>query len=179
MAEQLIGLSIKTLFGGDHNHPDIAKFLEGFSNVIYSGDGKKAQAIQWLNVEASFPIQALVGMPEDELTRPQRKFTEAWCSLFLGRPLDESAGIWTHEPGWSPVNPSRKDGPLAQCVLDTEWMLSFGIARSVWENQILHAPGAIASNQRGADSASRTLRHYLMLSVFGFAEPKEFFTFQA
>ena len=64
MAERMIGLSIDTLFGGDHNHPGIARFVEGFSTALYSGDGKKPAALAVLGVDTDFPLRLLVGIPK-------------------------------------------------------------------------------------------------------------------
>lgn len=182
MAERLIGLSLKTLFNGDHNHPDLPRFIEGFSKAIHGGDGKKAQAIDWLGIDTHFPLRLLVGMPKKDMTREQRLFAEAWCSIFFGKPIGDRDGLWTLKPVWTPTNPNRtpdNTGPLNESILDVDWMLSLGVSRGTWENIVLHSTAAISSVQRGENTAGRSLRHYMMLSVFGFQDPGQFFIKQS
>ena len=172
MAERMTGLSIDHLFEGNHNHPDIPRFIEGFSNALYSGDGKKPAALAELGVDTDFPIRILLGVPKKDLTRTQRILTEAYCSLFFGRPLGDTAGLWTARPGWKPANPNRQAAAIDASVLDVDWMLGLGIGRSVWEKSVLASPNVLS---RQANS-SGNIRHLLMLSVFGFSDPYQFFT---
>lgn len=182
MAERMIGLSIPHLFDGNHDHPDIPHFIEDFSSALYSGQGKRAAALDVLDVDNDFPLRLLLGVPEKELTRTQRLVAETYCAIFFNRPLGDAAGLWTRKPGWQPANPGRRPAPIGGSVLDVDWMLSLGVSISTWEKKILAAPSALGrARQRlqgglaPADN-SETLRHLLMLSVFGFSDPYQFFT---
>lgn len=172
MAERMIGLSINTLFDGDHNHPSIPKFLDGFSGALYSGDGKRPAALAEIGVDTDFPLRLLLGTPKKSLSREQRILAESYCSLVFGRSLGENDGLWTYRPGWKPTNPGRIAAPLDGSVLDADWMLSLGIGKSVWEKFVLISVGAM--NRQTSTRA--TVRHLLMLSVFGFSDPYQFFT---
>lgn len=173
MAERFIALSIDKLFDGNHNHPKIAEFIDGFTHTIHSGDGGRIPAASVeFNVDAAFPLRVLVGVPKKLLTREQKILTEAYCSYFFKLPLRDQPDVWQSRHGWKPVNHKRSVALLNQSDLDTEWINSLGISRFVFEKFILITPNAL-SNKR---TSSSIIRHLLALSVFGFADPYQFFT---
>ncbi len=172
MAEKIIALSIDKLFEGNHNHPGIAEFIEGFSRTIHSGDGGLSSASTAFKVDAAFPLRMLVGIPKKLLSREQKILTEAYCSYHFNLPLRDQPDLWQTRHSWKPVNPKRVEAPLNQCEMDTEWMLSLGISRAVWEKSVLITPGAFSNKS----SSSSIIRHLLSLSVFGFSDPYQFFT---
>lgn len=174
MAERMISLSIAHLFDGDHNHPGIPHFIEQFSSALYTGDGKAPRILEALNIGAEFPARLLVGIPVKRLTREQRLIAESFCSMIFGHNLGHSKGLWTHGKGWQPVNHGREAAPIADSVLDTEWLLSLGIPKAVWKNNILFAASAFDANTKPLPS---TLMRYLFgLVAFGFSDPYQFFT---
>lgn len=172
MAERIIALSIDKLFGGDHNHPGIAEFIDGFSTTIHSGDGGIPSASTAFKVDASFPLRMLAGIPKKLLTREQKILTEAYCSYHFSLPLRDQPDLWQSRQGWKPANPKRVVAPLNQSELDAEWMISLGTSRTTWEKSVLIAPGALSKKS----TPQATIRHLLALSVFGFSDPYQFFT---
>lgn len=173
MAERTIALSIDKLFDGNHNHPKIAEFIDGFTHAIRSGDGGRIpSASMEFKVDTSFPLRMLVGIPKKLLTREQKLLTEAYCSYFFGTTLCAQPDVWHSRQGWKPTNHNRVAAPLNNSDLDTEWMLSLGINRLVWEKHVLITPNAFSNKS----TTSSTVRHLLALSVFGFCDPYQFFT---
>lgn len=176
MAERLIGLAIDELFAGDHNSAAIVPFLEGFSQAIHSGEGRKTAALTNLGVDIDFPLRILLGVPKVSLTREQRLLAEAYCSLHFRLPFGGAAKVWTTKPGWKPVNPRRVEAPLAECTLAVDWMLQLGISRFQWDQHVLKSDGALDRAERGRLPAGTATRHLLLLSIFGFQDPLQFFT---
>lgn len=173
MAERLSGLSIEKLFNGNHDHPRIPEFIEGFSRVI--GEGRSPKAMTSLGVEKDFPLRVLLGIPQKELGRKQRLLTEAYCGVFFRRNMGDLLDIWTNKPGWKPSNPRRNAAPLDRCVLDIDWMLKLGVGKSIWENDVLGSTGAFAR----ADTPWPeyvTIRQLVLLGAYGFSDPYQFFT---
>jgi hypothetical protein len=177
MAERITCLSIETLFDGNHNHPDIPRFIEEFSNALYTGDGKMPQMLDKLNIGPSFPVRLLVGIPQKELTRAQRLVAETYCSTIFGRIIGDIKGLWTYRAGWSPTNKNRKPALLLESTLDVDYMLSLGITKSIWCNDILFAPTAF--NPQSKPKSSTLVRYMLALAAFGFPDPYQFFTYCA
>lgn len=176
MAERLLGLAIDELFAGDHNSAEIRSFLEGFNQAIHSGEGRKPAAMTNLGVGVDFPLRVLLGVPKATLTREQRLLAEAYCSLHFRRPFGSSPKVWTTKPGWKPTNPRRIDAPLAECTLAVEWMLQLGVSRLLWDQHVLQSDGALDRAERGRLPPGTATRHLLLLSVFGFQDPLQFFT---
>lgn len=176
MAERMIGLSVNTLFNGDHNHPGIPQFITGFSKTLYTGDGRRPEILNTLGVDVDFPVRLLVGVPKKDLTRPQRVLAEAYVSHHFGTPIGTGDTIWTQRPGWKPINASRASAPIDKSALDVSWMLQLGISKAIWENLILQSPDALTRSSKQHASFYTTTRQLLMLSVFGFSDPHQFFT---
>lgn len=172
MAERTIALSIEKLFDGDHNHPKIAEFIDSFSHTIHSGDGRLPAFSSAFKLDTVFPLQLLVGVPKKLFTREKKIIAECYCAHFFNLPLRDQSDLWHSRKGWSPINTNRVQAPIGQSKLDSEWMLSLGIGRAIWEQSVLITPGAF----RNASSISSTTRHLLALSVFGFSDPYQFFT---
>ena len=82
--ERITALSIATLFNGNHNHPDIPRFIDEFSTALYSGDGKVPQMLQALEIGPDFPVRLLLGIPNSEMTRKKRLIAEAFCAMTFG-----------------------------------------------------------------------------------------------
>jgi len=174
MAERVTCLSLDTLFDGDHNHPDIPRFIDELSGALYSGDGKVPQMLDKLSIGPDFPVRLLVGIPHKEMTRAKRLIAEAYCSMIFGRATGDTKGLWTYRQGWTPTNPNRKPAALMESMLDVDYMLSLGITKSVWCNDILLAPSAFETKSKARSS---TLMRYLFaLVAFGFPDPYQFFT---
>lgn len=174
MAERITHLSIANLFEGNHNHPDIPRFIEEFSSILYSGDGKKPQMLEKLLIGPEFPVRLLVGIPAKTLTREQRLIAETYCSMIFGRNLGDSKGVWSYGKGWRPQNEGRTPAPIRESTLDTEWMFSLGIPKSVWSNDILFAPSAF--NGQNKRLPTTMLRYLFSMVAFGFSDPHQFFT---
>ena len=174
MAERIVSLSISNLFDGDHSHPAIPEFIEEFSGILYSGDGKKPQLLDRMGIDPAFPVRLLVGIPAKLLTWEQKRVAEAYCSMIFGRPLGDSKGLWAHNKGWKPANSSRAQAPLRDCDLDREWMLTLGISKNMWSNDILLAPTAFTGQAKRLPST--VMRYFLALVAFGFSDPHQFFT---
>lgn len=176
MAERMTSLSIATLFDGDHNHPGIPAFITGFAEALHSGSGRKPQLLEVMGVDVEFPVRLLLGVPKKDLTRQQRLIAEAYCSMFFGRNLGDTAGLWTSGKGWRPQNPDRVPAPIQESTLDVKWMLSLGIGRTTWDKSILFSDAALARAEGGQIAATTSIRHLLALTAFGFSEPHQFFT---
>ena len=174
MADRIVSLSIASLFDGNHNHPGIPAFIEEFSDILYSGDGKKPQMLERLGIDRSFPVRLLVGIPAKLLTWEQKRIAEAYCSMIFGLPLGDSKGLWAHNKGWKPVNPGRIAAPIKDCDIDREWMLTLGIQKPIWNGDILLAPTAIPGQPKRLPAT--VIRHFLALVAFGFSDPDQFFT---
>lgn len=174
MAERITHLSIANLFDGDHNHLDIPKFITDFSGSLYSGDGKKPAMLERLGIGPDFPVRLLVGIPQKSLTREQRLIAEAYCSMVFGRMPGDTKGLWQYGKGWQPKNPTRRPGSLKDCQLDIDFMLSLGINKSIWCNDILLAPAAIEAAKTARPSTM--MRHLFALVAYGFSDPYVFFT---
>lgn len=179
MAERMTGLSVAKLFDGNHNHPDIPRFLEQFGSLLHS-DGNKATALKQIGVDTDFPLRVLVGVPKKDMTREQRLLAEGFCGLILGRNLGDTADLWTARPDWRPTNPGRVAAPLTESTLDVEWMLSLGVPRIVWERAVLMSDGALhkPSIETLGKRPGALMRYLLWLSIFGFSDPYQFFTVQ-
>lgn len=177
MAERMIGLSIARLFDGDHNHPDIPRFIAEFAGVLHT-EGRKPAALVHLGVDNDFPLRLLLGIPKKDLTREQRLLAEGYCGLIFDRAVGDIDALWTLKPGWRPINPARVAAPLVESTLDVEWMLSLGITRRVWENVVLISDSALDSNNIRAtqNRPPALMRYLLLLSIFGFSDPYQFFT---
>lgn len=174
MAERMVCLSIDTLFDGNHNHPDIPLFISEFSNALYTGDGKVPMLLDKISIGADFPVRLLVGIPQKNMTREKRLISEAYCAMIFGRATADTKGLWTYRQGWAPANPKRVAAPLVESMLDIEYMLSLGIPKAVWRNDILYAPTALEKNNKPRQT---TLMRYLFaLVAFGFSDPYQFFT---
>lgn len=173
MTERTTCLSVATLFGGDHNHPDIARFIAEFSAALYAGEGKKPRFLSALDISTDLPLRLLVGVPTKVLPRPHRLIAEAAVSMVLGRALGDAKGLWSNARGWAPRNPARAAAPLPACRLDREWMLSLGVSRAVWENEVLFSK-AFSEAQPG--TAAATMRSFMGLAAYGFTDPHQFFT---
>lgn len=174
MNERTVCISIATLFGGDHNHPDIPDFLREFAAAIYAGEGKKPKFMAALDIAADFPLRMMIGVPADSLTRSQRLLAETGISLVLGRHLGDTYNLWATGSGWQPTNPRRVSAPVTESRLDQDWALSLGVARSIWEQDVLlgQAMAPAATNNR----ATAVMRQLLALGAYGFADPYQFFT---
>ncbi len=59
-------------------------------------------------------------------------------------------------------------------MLDTDYMLSLGISKSVWSNDLLLAPTAFDKNSQPRKST--LMRYVFSLVAFGFLDPYQFFT---
>lgn len=173
MAERTTCLSIATLFEGNHNHPDIGRFLGEFGSALYAGEGKKPQFLDAMGITIDMPLRLLVGTPTKSLTRQHRLIAEAAISMVFGRDLGDTKGVWTTGNGWRPVNAGRVPAPLTSCTLDHSWMLSLGIQKSIWEKSVLFAPAFTAPPVK---SASATMRNLLAIAAYGFCDPYQFFT---
>lgn len=174
MAERIISLSIDRLFDGDHNSPKIAEFLEAFGTALYAGEGRPPQILAALGIDTAFPVRLLVGIPQRALSREKRLFAEAFCGLHFGRDLGDNKGLWSYGKPWQPTNPRATARRRAvDCELDTDWMLSLGIAKATWENDILLRRQAFAVKHAGQGAA--LIRHMLALAAFGFSDPYQFF----
>lgn len=174
MAERIIHLSIDKLFDGDHNHPAIPRFIEEVTGILHTGDGKKPVMLERLGIGLDFPVRLLVGIPVRSLTRGQRLIAEHCCAMTFGRAAGDHAGIWSYGKGWRPVNPGRTPAPIPESRLDVGWMLSLGIRKPVWSNDILLAPSAFDTGNKRLPSTMT--RYLLALIAFGFSEPHQFFT---
>lgn len=174
MAERIIHLSVTKLFGGDHNHPAIPRFIEEFSSILHTGDGKKPVMLEKLGIGPDFPVRLLVGIPAKSMTREQRLIAESCCAMLLGRQAGDHAGLWSYGTGWRPTNPSRIAAPIRDSQLDTEWMFSLGISKSIWTNDILLAPSAFQSGNKRLPSTM--IRYLFAMVAFGFSNPHQFFT---
>jgi len=174
--ERVIGLSIKNLFGGDHNHPQLPNFLNQLADAIYAGEGKRAEVLKKLDIDRDFAVKLLVGIPSSSFSREKRLLTETFCGIVLGRDFGDNTGIWTNRPSWSPVNHKKILAPLEHSRLDVDWMLSLGVSRPVWENNILCADACLHNVKSNQTRPNVNLRHLLTLSSFGFSDPYQFFT---
>ncbi len=174
MAERIVHLSITHLFDGNHNHPGIPQFIEAFSTALYSGDGKMPQMLERLEIGADFAIRLLVGIPQKTMTRKQRLVAEAFCVMLFGRTTGDTKNLWSYRTGWQPKNPDRQPATLPESVLDREYMLSLGISRSIWCNDILLAPTAFAADNKPRRATS--MRYLFALAAYGFSDPYQFFT---
>lgn len=173
MRERTICLSVATLFGGDHNHSDIPKFIQEFGAAIYAGEGKKPRFMTALEIATDMPLRLMVGLPAKSLTRPQRLLAETAVSLVLDRDLGDTRGLWSTGNGWRPKNPNRTPAPVGRSRLDADWMLSLGVPKAIWEREVIFGPITSASTNNAATTAMRQL---LALGVYGFANPYQFFT---
>lgn len=175
MAERMTRLSITHLFDGNHNHSRIPAFLQGFGETLHP-NGRKAQFLDALQVDRDFPIRLMVGIPTKDLSREQRLLAEAYTAMFAGQPFGEVKGLWTSGKGWQPTNPGRVPASAEDSLLDVAWMLSLGVAPVVWERNILLSADALTRAEKGYPGGSASIRHLLALSIFGFADPYQFFT---
>jgi hypothetical protein len=175
MAERIISLSIDNLFNGNHNHPDISRFIADFSSAIYADTGKKPEMLGKLGIGPDFPVRLLVGLPQKTMTRAQRLAAEAYCATIFGRKLGDTGGLWSYRAiGWRPTNPRRKPATIADSMLDTDYMLGTGIPKSVWCNDILFSSSAF--NKTNVLHYSTLMRYFLALAAYGFHDPYPFFT---
>lgn len=174
MAERIVHLSIARLFDGDHNHPAIPRYIEEFTGILHTGDGKKPVMLERLGIGLDFPVRLLTGIPAKALTREQRLIAESCCAMLFGRNAGDHSGLWSYGAGWRPINPTRVAAPIRDSQLDAEWMFSLGIPKSVWANDILLAPSAFQSNNKRLPSTM--IRHLFAMVAFGFSEPHQFFT---
>ncbi|WP_068634707.1 hypothetical protein [Thauera butanivorans] len=173
MSERIACLSVAALFDGDHNHPDIPRFIRAFGAAIYAGEGKKPQFMSALNITTDMPLRLMVGVPVKSLTRPQRLLAETAVSLVLGRDLGDTRNLWGAGNSWRPKNPGRTPAPVTSSRLDHEWMLSLGIAKTVWEKEVLFGPIMTAGTH---NQETTVMRQVLALGAYGFADPYQFFT---
>lgn len=173
VAERTLCLSVVTLFGGDHNHPDIPRFLSEFGFALYAGEGKKPKFLLAMGVDTDFPLRMMVGVPARSLDRQQRLLAETAVSVVLDRDLGDTRKLWSSGAGWRPVNPGRIPGPARTARLDFDWMLSLGVPKTVWERDVLHGPALVEGT---GNQAAVTMRQILALGAFGFADPYQFFT---
>ncbi len=175
--EPMIGLSVDTIFGGDHNSPDIFSFFSDFSNLLMQESGKYPQWAVNYGVTRELPLRLLLGMPLRTLTVAQKRVAEACCYLLYRRTGDS---LWTDKPIWNPTNHSRVDAPLEKCQIDIPFMLSLGISTSVWENNVLLHNGGLSDLGRKSDCGllrpATLTRNFVALAVYGFPDPLQFFT---
>lgn len=174
MAERIVHLSIDKLFDGNHNHPDIPEFISEFSTNLYSGDGKKPEMLERMAIGPDLPVRLLVGVPQKSLTREQRLIAEAFVRMIFGRETSEAKSIWSYGKGWRPSNPAQQPALLKDSRLDTDFMLSLGISKAVWRNDILMAPTAFEASCK--PRATTLTRYLFALVAFGFSDPYPFFT---
>lgn len=173
MSERMTCLSVATLFGGNHNHADIPRFLGEFGRAIYAGEGKKPRFLTALDISTDLPLRLMVGVPAKTLSRPQRLLAEAAVCMVLDRDLGDVRKLWSSGTGWRPANPARVPAPIKSSCLDHDWMMTLGISRTVWERDVLFAP------MRVTDTGNReatVVRQLLALAAYGFADPYPFFT---
>lgn len=173
MAERMTCLSIATLFNGDHNSADIPRFISAFSEALYAGEGKKPQFLAALDITTDLPLRLLVGVPTKSLTRAHRLVAEGAVSMIFGRTLGDTKGLWSNGRGWAPTNPQRTAAPVAASRLDRDWMLSLGVPKAIWENDVLFSKPFSGPS---SDTASSSMRCFLALAAYGFADPRQFFT---
>lgn len=174
LAGRITHLSIANLFDGNHNHPDIPRFIEEFSSILYSGEGKRPQVLDKLSIGPEFPVRLLVGIPTKVLTREQRLIAESYCSMIFGRNLGDNQGMWSYGKGWRPQNAGRTAASIRDSTLDTDFMFALGISKSVWGNDILFAPSAF--NGQNKRLPNTMLRYLFSMVAFGFSDPQQFFT---
>lgn len=174
MAERIMHLSIANLFDGNHNHHGIPGFISEFSGNLYSGDGKRPMMLDRFGIGPEFPVRLLVGIPQKTMTREQRLIAEAFCQSVFGYANTDSKKLWQYGKGWRPVNPNRQPGSIHDSRLDIDFMLSLGISKAVWCNDILIAPNAF--DQSASTKPSTLMRYFFSLVAFGFSDPHQFFT---
>lgn len=172
-------LNVEELFNGDDNNPKIAEFIEKFGAVIYPGKGGPSKFLAGLKIEPDFSLQCLVGIPEEEFTKQKKALVEAYCRHIFGINIAKLDAIWTSEREWRPTNPSCTGRDLSDSLLDVDWMTSLGLVRGRWETYVLLCSPSVLSRQdkmpNRDDVFAENARLLLALSVYGFADPWQFF----
>ena len=172
-------LNIDELFNSDDNSQRIPEFIRNFGDVVYSGKGGPSKFLSGLKIEPDFSLQCLVGIPENEFSPQKKSLVEAYCQYIFGIELSNFDNIWTTERNWRPLNPNRTRDDLGDSLIDIDWMTSLGLVRGRWESYVLLCSGTILTRQdrlpNRTDMFAENARLLLALSIYGFADPWQFF----
>jgi len=169
-APRLVGLDVS-----DWDHASVIRYLDEFSTAIHSGDGKIPAFSERIGVDGMYPLRLLLGIPRAENTAPRKQFVEAFLAYFLDvAPEKAKASIkWTTRPAFMPANPRRVAAPLSECVMDWDFVESFGLRAKLWEQHVFLTP--TDGFRKGIASRPMIVRSYIALSMFGFSKPEQFF----
>lgn len=178
--QPLVALSLDR-FDGDPDSPRIAQMIGGVTGMLYAGVGR-ASADQLAFVEAGrdLALRCMVGMPAAQLKPALRVFFETLlCAHWRCSLRDLGAGLWREvefpAQTWQPSNPRASGAYEPGGCLDTSWMVSLGIPRGVWEDEVLHSDGLFERSAKRRLSAGALARIAGLLAVYGFADPWQFF----
>lgn len=152
------------------------RFLSEMSDTIYTGNGAIGMFSQKLNLDDATPLRLLVGIPKADLSTVQKKFAEAFYAYLFCVCKDDMPTLWTGKPNWQPINPARKAAPIAESRLDYDFLMTLGLRHSTWEKHVFLSD--LVRAKRNQATKQETVRFYLVLSMFGFSGPEQFFTAQ-
>lgn len=169
-APRIIGLDVS-----EWSPHDTTRFLSEFSTTIHTGDGKLPAFSERLGVDGMYPLQLLIGIPRSENTTPRKRFTEAFLAYLFDIAPEKAAdkAKWTTKPAFCPKNPRRVAAPISECILDWEFVESFGLRPKLWEQHVFLTP--VDQLRKGKSTQAQIVRSYLALSMFGFSGPEQFF----
>lgn len=169
-APRIVGLDVS-----DWSSHSITRFVSEFSNTIHTGDGKIPAFSERMGVDGMFPLRLLIGIPRTENTAPRKRFTEAFLAYLFDVAPEKanSKAKWTTKPDFSPINPRRVAVPISECVLDWEFVESFGLRPKLWEQHVFLTP--VDQLKKGGTTQAQIVRCYLALAMFGFSRPEQFF----
>ena len=138
---------------------------------VYGLRGRPKKTNDKLKISPMFGLKLLLGLPVQSLSLQDRQIAESvYMETYGYLPED----VWL-SPHWSHRNDKGK--PVQRYpVLDVEYITSFGLPMSGWEEEVFISTGIIRRSADDILTESEWFRSKVMLRLFGFPETESFFT---
>lgn len=138
---------------------------------VFGLRGRPKKVADKLKITPMFGLKLLLGIPASYLSTQDRQVAEAVYIETYGTVTDQ---IWC-PPHWAHKNPEAQ--PVNKYpVLDIEYIKSFGLPLTCWEEEVFVSTGIINRSANDILTESEWFRSKIMLRLFGFPETGSFFT---